>query len=439
MGICPDFESFINKSRKIAVVGLGYVGLPLAVHLAKHFSVIGYDFNRSRIDELAGGVDRTLEVEGKNLNSPNLNFSDDASLLKECSLIIVAVPTPVDSARIPDLKPIRDASISVGSNLSVNTCVVFESTVYPGVTEDICAPILERESGLRLGKNFTLGYSPERINPGDKVHTLDNIVKIVSASDRETLELLSGIYGRIVKAGIYPASSIRVAEAAKVIENTQRDINIALMNELSIIFNRMGLDTLDVLEAAGTKWNFLPFRPGLVGGHCIGVDPYYLTYKAESMGYHPEVILAGRRINDNMGKYIAEKVIKMLISANKQIRNTKVAVMGLTFKENIPDLRNTKVVDIIKELQDYGVEVLVNDPWASPADVEKCCGLKPVSLEEIRGVDAIVFAVAHSAYQELGVNRIASMYNDACPIIVDVKGIFLPSDIHKEGILYWRL
>ncbi len=439
MSVCPDFESFIDKSKKIAVVGLGYVGLPLAVHLAWHFSVIGYDLSKSRIDELAEGVDRTLEVDARDLKSPDLEFTNDASLLRSCSLIIVAVPTPVDSARIPDLQPVTAASISVGRNLSPNSCVVFESTVYPGVTEEICAPVLERESGLKLGKGFTIGYSPERINPGDKVHTLDNIVKIVSASDPETLRLLSLIYGRIVKAGVYQASSIRVAEAAKVIENTQRDINIALMNELSIIFNRLGLDTMEVLEAAGTKWNFLPFRPGLVGGHCIGVDPYYLTYKAESVGYHPEVILAGRRINDNMGKYIAEKTIKMLIAADKQVRSSKIAVMGLTFKENIPDLRNTKVVDIIRELQDYGVDVIVHDPWASPAEIERYCGMKPVSMEDIREVDAVVFAVAHSGYQETGFDRIASMCRDGCPIVIDVKGIFNPSDAGKKGIRYWRL
>jgi UDP-N-acetyl-D-galactosamine dehydrogenase len=435
----PAFASFLDRSSKIAVVGLGYVGLPLAVHLSAHFAVTGYDVRKSRIAELKQGHDRTLEVSGETLKKAVLDFTADPQILSSCPLIIVAVPTPIDDSRIPDLRPVENAAHAVGKHLAAGSTVVFESTVYPGVTEDICVPILEKQSGLKLGEGFTVGYSPERINPGDKVHTLDNITKIVSASDPQTLELLSQIYGTIVRAGIYRTSSIKVAEAAKVIENTQRDINIALMNELSIIFNRMDIDTLEVLEAAGTKWNFLPFRPGLVGGHCIGVDPYYLTYKAESIGYHPEMILAGRRINDNMGKYIAERTIKILINAGRPVRNARVAVLGLTFKENIPDLRNTRVIDIITELKDYGVHVLVHDPMADPAEVNHYYGLTVMPVQDIQEVDAVIVAVAHQAYQHLGLAGIAGLCRKGRPIVVDVKAIFDPEEARRLGIRYWRL
>jgi UDP-N-acetyl-D-galactosamine dehydrogenase len=435
----PAFASFLDRSSKIAVVGLGYVGLPLAVHLSAHFAVTGYDVRKSRIAELKQGHDRTLEVSGETLKKAVLDFTADPQILSSCPLIIVAVPTPIDDSRIPDLRPVENAAHAVGKHLAAGSTVVFESTVYPGVTEDICVPILEKQSGLKLGEGFTVGYSPERINPGDKVHTLDNITKIISASDVQTLELMSQIYGTIVKAGIYRASSIKVAEAAKVIENTQRDINIALMNELSIIFNRMDIDTLEVLEAAGTKWNFLPFRPGLVGGHCIGVDPYYLTYKAESIGYHPEMILAGRRINDNMGKYIAERTIKILINADRPVRNARVAVMGLTFKENIPDLRNTRVIDIITELKDYGVHVLVHDPMADPAEVNHYYGLTMTPVQDIQEVDAVIVAVAHQAYQHLGLAGMAGLCRSGRPIVVDVKAIFDPEEARRLGIHYWRL
>ena len=435
----PAFASFLDRSSKIAVVGLGYVGLPLAVHLSAHFAVTGYDIRKSRIAELKQGHDRTLEVSGETLKKAVLDFTADPQILSSCPLIIVAVPTPIDDSRIPDLRPVENAAHAVGKHLAAGSTVVFESTVYPGVTEDICVPILEKQSGLKLGEGFTVGYSPERINPGDKVHTLDNITKIISASDVQTLELMSQIYGTIVKAGIYRASSIKVAEAAKVIENTQRDINIALMNELSIIFNRMGIDTLEVLEAAGTKWNFLPFRPGLVGGHCIGVDPYYLTYKAESIGYHPEMILAGRRINDNMGKYIAERTIKILINAGRPVRNARVAVLGLTFKENIPDLRNTRVIDIITELKDYGVHVLVHDPMADPAEVNHYYGLTMTAVQDIQEVDAVIVAVAHQAYQHLGLAGMSGLCRSGRPIVVDVKAIFDPEEARRLGIRYWRL
>jgi len=430
---------FLDHTEKIAVVGLGYVGLPLAVHLARHFSVVGFDVKPSRIEELLRGHDRTREVEAADLSSPNLHMTGDEQALSRCRLIIVAVPTPIDEARIPDLEAVRGASAIAGRRLQKGGCVVYESTVYPGVTEEVCVPILEAESGLRLDRDFSIGYSPERINPGDRVHSLDKIRKIVSASDGPTREFLAQVYGRIVTAGIYEASSIRVAEAAKVIENTQRDINIALMNELAIIFGRMGIDTLEVLDAAGTKWNFLPFRPGLVGGHCIGVDPYYLTYRAEMLGYHPEVILAGRRINDQMGKYIAERTIKMLIATGKPVRGTRIAVLGLTFKENIPDLRNTRVLDIIAELRDYGVQILVHDPLADPEEVERYCGLKPVPLDQISGVGGVIVAVAHQLYIEMGIDRIASLCGTEGRLVVDVKGIFRSHGSAAPEILYWHL
>ncbi len=434
-----SFESFLNKTEKIAVVGLGYVGLPLAVHLSRHFSVTGYDVNSDRIAELKAGHDSTREVTDSDLQSSTVDFTSSPEALSSCRLIIVAVPTPIDEAKSPDLTYIRSTSTTVGKYLSQGSCVIFESTVYPGVTEDICVPIMEKESGLKFGKDFSVGYSPERINPGDKVHTLETTIKIVSASDIKTLDLLTQIYGRVVNAGIHRVSSIKVAEAAKVIENTQRDINIALINELSIIFNKMGIDTLEVLEAAGTKWNFLPFRPGLVGGHCIGVDPYYLTFKAESLGYHPQVILAGRRINDGMGKYIAGQTIKMLIAADKHVRNAKVAVLGLTFKENVPDLRNTKVADIINELKDYGSSVIIHDPHASAEEAYHQYGLKLQPLNQIRGVDAVILAVAHREYQELGLRKIAALCSDGDSPVVDVKGMFSHEEAKKLNINYWRL
>ncbi len=433
------FESLISREDKIAVVGLGYVGLPLAVNMSKHFDVVGYDFKPERIKELESGHDRTLEVADEDLEKTTISYTSDPETLSSCRLIIVAVPTPIDAYRIPDLNPLRGASSTVGKNLIQGSCVVFESTVYPGVTEDVCLPILEHESGLKAGKDFTVGYSPERINPGDKTHTLENVTKIVSGQDRDTLSLLSRVYGTVVKAGIHQALSIKVAEAAKVIENTQRDLNIALMNELAMIFNRFGIDTSEVLEAAGTKWNFLPFKPGLVGGHCIGVDPYYLTFKAESLGYHPEMILAGRRINDGMGKYIAERAVKMLIGAGKPVRGARIAVMGLTFKEDVPDLRNTKVVDIINELRDYGIEVVVHDPLADAKEAEKFYGIKLREIDEITGVDAVIIAVVHRYYKDIGLAEIVRRCFSGIPIIIDVKAAFSPADLRKENIIYWRL
>ena len=434
-----EFEALLTGEDNIAVVGLGYVGLPLAVCLAKHFRVVGYDLKATRIEELKAGEDRTLEVSRQTLENVSVHFTNDPTVLSDSGLIIVAVPTPIDEYRIPDLSPLQGASRTVGKHIRRGACVVFESTVYPGATEEVCVPIIEKESGYCFGKDFTVGYSPERINPGDKVHTLENITKIVSGSDEPTLDLLARVYGTVVSAGIHPASSIKVAEAAKVIENTQRDLNIALMNELAMIFHRIGIDTTEVLTAAGTKWNFLPFRPGLVGGHCIGVDPYYLTFKAEAMGYHPEMILAGRRINDNMGKYIAERTVKMMIGAGKQVRGAKVAVLGITFKENVPDLRNTRVVDIIMELGDYGVEVVVHDPMADPEEAKAFLGLSLSKMDAISEVDAVVLAVAHDVYRALGLQQIAALSRDNAPIVMDVKGIYEMDEADALNVSYWRL
>ncbi len=433
------FESLCSGKDRIAVVGLGYVGLPLAVALSKHFEVIGYDLKSDRIKELKSGCDRTLEVSEKDLGKTKILFTDNPKDISLCRLIIIAVPTPIDEYRIPDLKPLRKASAAVGKQMTKGSCITFESTVYPGATEEVCVPILERESSLKFGMNFTVGYSPERINPGDKMHRLENIVKIVSGSDQDTTRLLSEVYGKVVKAGIHRTSSIRVAEAAKVIENTQRDLNIALMNELSMIFHKIGIDTGEVLEAAGTKWNFLPFKPGLVGGHCIGVDPYYLTFKAESLGYHPEMILAGRRINDSMSKYVAEQTIKMLIRANKQVYGSKVAVLGITFKENVPDLRNTKTVDIINELKDYGINVLAHDPFADTKEAQMHYGLELLTLDELAGVDAVIVAVMHKPYKELGLASIAGLCSGKVPLVIDLKGAFSPAEAEKINIKYWRL
>ncbi len=432
-------QSFYAGKNKIAVVGLGYVGLPLAVHLSRHFTVVGYDVSDANVAELKKGHDRTMEVADGELKKVKMQFTSKAADLSSCKLFIVAVPTPVDHFHVPDLGAMESASAIIGKHMTAGSCVVYESTVYPGVTEDICVPVLERESKLKFGRDFTVGYSPERINPGDKVHTVDNTVKIISASDTETLDMLEGIYSAVVKVGLHRASSIKVAEAAKVIENTQRDINIALMNELAIIFNKMGIDTLEVLEAAGTKWNFLNFRPGLVGGHCIGVDPYYLTYKAESIGYRPEVILSGRRINDNMGKYVAERTVKMLIAADIQVKKARVAVLGLSFKENVPDLRNTRVVDIINELEDYGVTVLAHDPLAIPEEAREHCGIELVSIKSIKDVDAVILAVAHREYLELGIEKVSSLCRKSRPILLDIKAVFQPQQAHSLGINYWRL
>lgn len=435
-----SFSDLSDKRRSLAVVGLGYVGLPLAVALSHHFMVIGFDINSARVKALQDGHDRTNEVSDADLAAANIKYTSVATDLADAAVIIVAVPTPIDEHRSPDLRPVVGATTTVGKNMSKDCVVVYESTVYPGLTEEICVPILEKESGLSMGRDFAVGYSPERINPGDKVHKLETITKIVSGSDSATTDLLEKIYGSVVKAGIHRASSIKVAEAAKVIENTQRDLNIALMNELSIIFDKMGIDTLEVLEAAGSKWNFLPFRPGLVGGHCIGVDPYYLTFKAEELGFHPEVILAGRRINDQMGKYVAESAIKQMIRRNIQVKGAKIGILGFTFKENVPDLRNTRVVDVIRELREYGVEVIVTDAQADCEEAMHEYGQKLHQFADLKNLDALVLAVAHKEYASLRPDDLRCLFaNPANAVLLDVKGIYDPDEMTNAGIAYWRL
>jgi len=425
-------------NRSIAVVGLGYVGLPLAVAFGKRGKIVGFDISERRIEELRRHWDRTNEVATEDLKQAKVDYTSDPAKLKAADFIIVAVPTPINKAKRPDLEPVESSSRTVGQNLSRGAIVVYESTVYPGVTEDICVPILEKESGLVCGKDFFVGYSPERINPGDKVHTLEKITKVVSGQTPEILEIVAEVYASVVGAGVYRAANIRTAEAAKVIENTQRDLNIALVNELSVIFHLMGIDTLSVLEAAGTKWNFLPFRPGLVGGHCIGVDPYYLTHKAEELGYVPQVILAGRRINDGMGKYIVESLVKLLIQNNVNPNGARVGVLGLTFKEDVPDLRNSKVLDIVHELHDYRAKVWIHDPVADPEEVgHEAKDFTLSKKEKLKDLDVVIVAVAHAEFRKLGADWIRRIIRPR-GIVVDVKGIFSPADF-QDGFTYWRL
>lgn len=433
------FDELQSGARAVAVVGLGYVGLPLAVALSQHFRVIGFDISHSRIDELLSGQDSTREVPPADLARASIEYAAEPTRLAEAGVIVVAVPTPIDGNRKPDLRPVIGATQTVGSHMSQGAVIVYESTVYPGLTEEICVPILEERSGLSCGRDFTVGYSPERINPGDRIHTLQTIVKVVAGQDKPTADLLVRFYETVAKAGVHRASSIKVAEAAKVIENTQRDLNIALMNELALIFDRMGIDTNEVLQAAGTKWNFLPFRPGLVGGHCIGVDPYYLTFKAESMGFHPQVILAGRRINDGMGKFIAEKTVKFMINRGCQIKRARIGVLGLTFKENVPDLRNSKVEAIIHELTDFQTRILVHDPLADPAEALAEYGVRLCPLEDLRDLDALILAVPHQEFAGLDTARLKGMFrHPENGIIIDVKG-FLNKDALSDQFDYWRL
>lgn len=421
-------------SKKLAVVGLGYVGLPLAVEFGKQAKVVGFDINTRRIDELRQGRDSTLEVPPNELATAKyLGFSSSASDLSECDVFIVTVPTPIDKANRPDLTPLQRASELVGGVLRKGAVVIFESTVYPGCTEEVCVPILEKHSGLKHNVDFYSGYSPERINPGDHQRRLPSIRKVTSGSTPDVADAVDQLYSAIITAGTYKASSIRVAEAAKVIENTQRDLNIALMNELSLIFHRLGIDTLEVLEAAGTKWNFLPFRPGLVGGHCIGVDPYYLTHKAQEVGYHPEVILAGRRINDGMATHVADETIKLMLRAGSPVLNSRVLVLGLTFKENCPDLRNTKVIDIVTALKGYHAEVDVFDPWINPEDARHEYGIECLAALPSEGIyDSVIVAVAHQQFVELGADKIRALGKQGS-VVFDVKGI-LPADM-VEGRL----
>mgnify|MGYP004564194571 FL=1 len=435
------YEDIVNGKEKLSLVGLGYVGMPIAVAFARKIKVVGFDLNAAKIDLYKSGVDPTNEVGDDVIKNTTVEFTADPSRLKEAKFHIVAVPTPVNDDHTPDLTPVEGASRILGQNLTKGSIVVFESTVYPGVTEDICVPILEKESGLKCGVDFKIGYSPERINPGDKVHRLETITKIVSGMDAETLDEVAHIYELVVEAGVYRAESIKVAEAAKVIENSQRDINIAFMNELSIIFNKMGIDTKSVLSAAGTKWNFLKFQPGLVGGHCIGVDPYYLTYKAEQLGYHSQIILSGRRINDDMGKYVAENLVKNLIKADIPVKSAKVAILGFTFKENCPDTRNTKVIDIYKELQEYGITPMVVDPAADAAEAKRLYGITFNSMGDIKDMDAVIVAVSHKQFLTLDKEKISSLYSktNAKKVLVDIKGIFDRKEYSTEDYIYWRL
>ncbi|MDD3179543.1 MAG: nucleotide sugar dehydrogenase [Opitutaceae bacterium] len=441
----PSFEDFITHKERICVVGLGYVGLPLAVAFAKRFAVVGFDINQQRVDELTTGHDRTRELTGEQLAAvsvagsqisafsspsprPGLMFSTDPKALADARLIIVTVPTPIDDHKNPDLTPLVKASTMIGKQIKAGTTVVYESTVYPGCTEEDCLPLIEKESGLKWKTDFFAGYSPERINPGDKEHTVEKIKKVVSGDTAETAEMLRQVYGAVITAGIFVAANIKTAEAAKVIENTQRDLNIALMNELALIFDRMGIRTLDVLEAAGTKWNFLPFRPGLVGGHCIGVDPYYLTFKAESLGYHPEVILAGRRINDGMGKFVAEKAVKLLIANDRPVKGAKVLILGWTFKENVPDIRNTRVVDIYRELLSYGVDVYCYDPEANPSEVRHEYGIELVPIADTDALyDEVIVAVPHrKLLRDFPIDRLTRCSAERPALVLDIKGVLGP-------------
>lgn len=436
------YEKLVSGNEKLALVGLGYVGMPIAVAFSKRVKVVGFDLNAKKIELYKNGIDPTNEVGNEAVKNCSVEFTADESKLKEARFIIVAVPTPVNDDHTPDLTPVESASEIVGRNLTKGSVVVYESTVYPGVTEDICVPILEKESGLKCGTDFKIGYSPERINPGDKVHRLETITKIVSGMDDETLDTVAKTYELVVKAGVHRAESIKVAEAAKVIENSQRDINIAFMNELSIIFNKMGIDTKSVLEAAGTKWNFLKFYPGLVGGHCIGVDPYYLTYKAEEMGYHSQIILSGRRINDDMGKYVAENTVKNLIKADVPVKNAKVAILGFTFKENCPDTRNTKIIDIYNELREYGITPVIADPEADSDEAKRLYGIEFIDINDIKNCDAVILAVAHEQFKNLGQADFDKMFKSGRneeKVLVDIKGLLSRKEYEKAGYKYWRL
>ena len=437
------YEKIVNKQEKISVIGLGYVGMPLAVAFAKKVNVIGYDVNEQKIALYKKGIDPTNEVGDEAIKQTTVEFTSDETRLKEAKFHIVAVPTPINLDKTPNLTPVEAASTTVGRNLTKGSIVVYESTVYPGVTEDICIPILERESGLKCGIDFKVGYSPERINPGDKVNRLETITKIVSGIDEESLNEIAMVYELIIEAGVHKASSIKVAEAAKVVENSQRDINIAFMNELAMIFDRMGIDTKEVIEAMNTKWNALGFYPGLVGGHCIGVDPYYFIYQAEKLGYHSQIILAGRKINDGMGEFVADAVIKKLILADKVVKKAKVVILGITFKENCPDTRNSKVIDIIKRLKEYGIEPIIYDPLADKNDAKEEYGIELVDMKDIKDVDCLVFAVAHDEFKQMSLEKIDTLFgnfdNNNEKIIIDVKSIFDKKAIEERGYSYWRL
>ena len=435
-----QYEEIKKQEAAISLVGLGYVGMPIAIEFAKRgVKVIGYDLNVAKIETYKSGIDPTNEVGDETIKNTKVEFTANEEDLKRARFHIVAVPTPVNSDHTPDLSPVEGASKILGRNLMKGSIVVFESTVYPGVTEDICVPILEKDSALKCREDFKIGYSPERINPGDKVHRLSTITKIVSGMDEDTLDTVAKVYEIVVDAGVHRAESIKVAEAAKVIENSQRDINIAFMNELSIIFNKMGIDTQSVLKAAGTKWNFLKFYPGLVGGHCIGVDPYYLTYKAEELGYHSQIILAGRRINDDMGKYVAENVVKNLIKSDKAVKNARVAILGFTFKENCPDTRNTKIIDIVNELKEYGIEPVIADPVADAAEAKRLYNVEFVDIDSIKDMDAVVLAVAHEKFSSFTMEEVDKLLGSGRKILIDIKGLLNRKEYENAGYCYWRL
>lgn len=429
----------MKKELRISVVGLGYVGLPLAIAFAKKANVIGFDLNDKKIDAYLNGKDVTNEVGDEEVKKTNMIFTSDESKLKTCNFHIVAVPTPINKDKSPDLRPVKGASQIVGRNLSKGSIVVFESTVYPGVTEEVCVPILEKESGLICGKDFKVGYSPERINPGDKVNRLETIMKIVSGMDNESLEEIAATYEMVIEAGVHRAKSIKVAEAAKVIENSQRDVNIAFVNELSMIFAKMGIDTKAVLEAAGTKWNFMKFNPGLVGGHCIGVDPYYLTYRAAQLGYNSKIISSSRSINDGMGKFVADQTVKMLIDSDKKVKGAKIAILGVTFKEDCPDIRNSKIIDIVNELREFNIECLITDPIANKEEVKEEYGISLTDLKDIKDLDAIIVGVSHSCYREMDIQHLNELYLDENKILVDVKQIFNSYEAESLNIKYWSL
>lgn len=436
-------EKLIERKESLSLIGLGYVGMPIAVAFAKKVNVIGFDLNDKKIQLYKSGIDPTNEVGDDAIKSTSVFFTNNEADLRKAKFHIVAVPTPVNQDHTPDLSPVEGASMILGRNLSKGSIVVFESTVYPGVTEDVCVPILERESGLKCGRDFKIGYSPERINPGDKIHRLENIRKIVSGMDEETLREIKNVYDLVIEAGTYPVSTIKTAEAIKVVENSQRDINIAFMNELAMVFDRMDIDTNEVVDGMNTKWNALGFRPGLVGGHCIGVDPYYFTYEAEKLGYHSQIILAGRKVNDAMGGFIADSVIKQLVLANKAPKNSRVIILGMTFKENCPDTRNSKVEDIVNRLKEYDIIPTVIDPWAKIEDAKKEYNIEIKSMEEAKDADCIIIAVAHNEFKKLSWEQIYDMFKKDIPmnekVIIDVKGILNMNEAKKRGYRYWRL
>ena len=436
------YNKLLSKEVKLSVTGLGYVGMPLAFAFSQVIDVIGFDINPSKIEMYKNGFDPTNEIGNERIKSSKIEFTSNENKIRDAKFHIIAVPTPINIDKTPDLTPVESASTIVGRNLTLGSIVVYESTVYPGVTENICIPILERESGLKCGSDFSVGYSPERINPGDKVHRLDNIIKIVSGIDEESLNEIAKVYSLVIKAGIHKVNSIKVAEAAKVVENSQRDINIAFMNELAMVFDKMGIDTSEVIQAMNTKWNALKFYPGLVGGHCIGVDPYYFIYEAEQLGYHSQIILSGRKINDGMGKFIADIIIKKLILANKIVKKSKVVILGITFKENVPDIRNSKVYDIIKTLNEYGIEPIVVDPKANKLETKQTYNLELTDFKNIKNADCVVFAVAHDEYKNMSLQQIDNLFgdfNNKEKVIIDIKSILDSSILKEIGYSYWRL